>query len=120
MNLSNQDRSQMPVSLMLKPLSELWIFDIDNRFEMNVSIKVKDYYFSNAVKINLDQLERDPLESHEELSNRHRFLQTKNLMFQMTSLYREPLMIASKVGRIQGFYKLSFFSEFWFLNQSEM
>ena len=74
MNLSNQDRSQMPVSLMLKPLSELWIFDIDNRFEMNVSIKVKDYYFSNAVKINLDQLERDPLESHEELSNRHRFL----------------------------------------------
>lgn len=29
-------------------------------------------------------------------------------------------MIASKVGKIQGFYKLTFFSEFWFLNQSEM
>ena len=53
------------MNLMLKPLSCLWIFDIDNRFEMNISIKVKDYYFSNPVKINLDQRDGEVPESLE-------------------------------------------------------
>lgn len=41
---------------------------------MNVSIKVKDYYFSNPVRINLDQREGDAHESYDEQANRHRFL----------------------------------------------
>ncbi len=72
-SLSNEERSQVPMSLWVKQLSEQWLFELDNRFEMIVSVKAADYYYSNPVRINLEPKEAELHDNHLE-NNRNRFL----------------------------------------------
>eukprot|EP00347_Sterkiella_histriomuscorum_P015009 403358661 len=52
--------------------------------------------------------------------NQFRFLKQKKLLFQLTSQFQNQFNVCANFAFIQGYYHISFYSKYWFLNNTQM
>ena len=53
-------------------------------------------------------------------NNLHRFVRNKDLLFQLSSPFLEQLNVCANIQFIEGFYKISFFVQYWLLNNTQL
>lgn len=58
--------------------------------------------------------------SNSDFKNKFRFLRQKKILFQMTSKYQNQFNVCANFAFIQGYYHISFFAKYWFLNNTQM
>ena len=49
-----------------------------------------------------------------------RFVKQKKLLFQMCSQFQSQFNICANIAFVQGFYHISFYAKYWFLNNTQM
>lgn len=97
-------------------------------FDMSTWVKFKEEGEDDFIAPNMSEqdnyIDSMQLSNNEapqaSFKNQYRFLKNKKLLFQMTSKYQTQLNVCASFAFIQGYYHISFFAKYWFLNNTQM
>ena len=134
--------------IAVKQNSEIDILDLNPDYELGMEINLPGYISSALYPINTNLVQNTEINNefisildnsvkNSELdkynggaqveyernylnAKTHRFMKTKNILYQLCSLYKEQLNICVNVELVQGFYKLFIYAEYFILNNTQL